>query len=620
MNKDLIYKLNKILTVIAATFLCIFIAGLDIAVSNSAIINYNLGIKTYKIVKGDDNDEDTEYFSTDYKDDLDGLNTYVEAVCKEVEGEGLVLLRNDNNALPLPTNAKVSCFAQGSVILNYNTSGSSSTSVTGFPTLKEALEQNSFAVNSALWDRYDTLTTRASEPRRRRLSNFIYKTNEAFWSEVTESAEVVNSFSQYGDAAIVVFARNSGEGVDISTIDSDGEKGDYLSISPNEETLLKELTALKKNGTFARIIMLLNYAVPMELDFLFRDDIDVDACLWIGNLGKTGVYAVAEALSGKIAPSGRLSDTFCRNNFSSPAMAYWALNSNKSFAQRYSNYNNYVPNDNTLKSMIPLNTTQRYYGIYVEGIYVGYRYYETRYEDKVLGTQGAGNYDYWKDVAYPFGYGISYTDFAYSDYAVTENSDDTFTVSVKVTNTGEQYTSKEVVQIYLQKPYDAVYDNANGIGKAAVELVGFAKTGKLQPGAAEVVTVKVDKEMFKSYDSQGNKTYILSKGKYYLAVGKNAHDALNNILVAKEKTGMDAPGNAQHTKMVWDNLALDAVKYSKSIETGKPITNQLDFIDINRYTNKGANSINYVSRSNWMGTWPTQSVALSVANDDMFSI
>ena len=214
-------------------------------------------------------------------------------------------------------------------------------------------------------------------------------------------------------------------------------------------------------------------------------------------------------------PSGRLTDTYTRDNFSSPAMASWVLNPNGIFAQPYAN-----------ATEMNLNSSQQYYGVYVEGIYVGYRYYETRYEDYVIGRDQSGEYDY-SVVAFPFGHGLSYTTFTYSDMKVTRQADsDSYVVTLTVTNTGSA-AGREPVQIYLQKPYIE-----GGLEKASVELAGFTKTKLLQPGESETVRVTVNGEFFRTYDAVDAQTYVLDPGDYYLAAGYNAHDALNNIPVS----------------------------------------------------------------------------------------
>ena len=235
-----------------------------------------------------------------------------------------------------------------------------------------------------------------------------------------------------------------------------------------------------------------------------------------------------------------------------------------------------------------------------------------------MGTGEAGDYDYKSDVAYPFGYGLSYTEFSYSDFSVTDNGDDTYTVNVTVTNDGDTYTGKEVVQVYLQKPYIQ-----GGVEKASVELVGYAKTQPLAPKASQPVSITVEKYSFKSYDSDTAKTYILDEGDYYLTVAKNAHDAVNNILAEKGYTTentdgkMDKDGDSELVDVAWHNSAYDKTTYAKSIYTGETITNQFDFADVNLYEGSGDNSVTYVSRNDWTGTFPTEKVVLSVATEKM---
>lgn len=598
-------KLGEILMVCSTSLLAVVLALSTAGAQNASIINSTLGVETtrWETVDDDGEEVDSEYYKATYSSE-DALKADYEALCEEVEAEGIVLLKNDNDALPLSKGSKVSLFGQGAVNFNYNTTGSSSTgSTSSYATLKEALEYNSrLTVNPTLWDFYNGS---AYSSYGRSYSTSGYVVNEAPYSIYTN--DVKNSYITYGDAAIVVLSRDSGEGSDSTTNGSDGLDGSYLSITENEKELLEELTSLK-GTTFDSIVVILNTALDIQLDFLEYDGIDVDACLWVGNTGSHGAYAIGAVLTGDVNPSGRATDTYLNDNFSSPAMASWAYNTNKKFTQSYSNYKDY--------SFI--NTTNRYYGVYVEGIYVGYRYYETRYEDYVMGTENVGDYDYSADVAYSFGYGLSYSEFTYSDYTVTEN-DDTYTVSVTVTNTSD-VAGKEVVQIYLQKPYTD-YDKQNGVEKASVELVGYAKTAELAAGASQTVEIEVEKEQFKTYDSNGAETYILDAGTYYLTAAKNAHDATNNILAAKGYTTaggkMDYDGNADLVEVALEQEYLDTSIYSTSTETGEEITNQFDFCDVNRYEGSGSNSVTYVSRSDWTGTFPATNVSLSIATDQM---
>jgi beta-glucosidase len=238
--------------------------------------------------------------------------------------------------------------------------------------------------------------------------------------------------------------------------------------------------------------------------------------------------------------------------------------------------------------------------VYAEGVYVGYRYYETRYEDVVLGTGNAGDFDYATQVQYPFGHGVSYSTFDWSDYTVTEG-DDAFEVAVTVTNSGD-VAGKDVVQVYLQQPYSDE-DRANGVEKPAVELAGYAKTGSLEPGASETVTVEVPRELMRSYDADGAGTYVVGAGDYYLAAGTDAHVALNNILAAKGFTTADGMTDDGDPAFVHDVAVAetDATTYAVSAETGTEVTNQFAHADLRTYDE----DFTYLSRSDWTGTWPT---------------
>ena len=219
---------------------------------------------------------------------------------------------------------------------------------------------------------------------------------------------------------------------------------------------------------FDTVVLVLNSNNTLELGFL--DDpayANVKACLWCGGVGQEGIYAIGKALAGEVNPSGRLVDTYAYDSLSAPSAA---------------NLGDYSITNSTV-------TNGGKYLVYAEGIYVGYRYYETRYEDAVLGQGNAGDYDYSTTVQFPFGHGLSYTRFDWSDYQVKEGEDG-FEVSVTVTNAGDR-AGKDVVQVYMQSPYTD-YDRTNGVEKSAVELVGFAKTALLEPDKSETVTVTVE--------------------------------------------------------------------------------------------------------------------------------
>jgi beta-glucosidase len=610
-------------------------------VINGAIVVFNneihsfLGTVDYVEVQVEPEEGETEKFINwpQFKT-AEEIEAYYRAINEEVQAEGLVLLKNDNNALPLAPNSNVSFALSGSGTIFFATHGPGVRRQGELVDLYEALKnETTLNINDEI---YNFLKNGGEGQTNRGIKNGVFRTDEPSWSTY-RTAGISDEYSSHGGTVIAVITRESGEGVDISWNNSDGIDGSYLTLTNNELQILEQLALKKTLGEIDKIVVLINSAVTLQCDFLFNDNYGVDAAIWIGLPGATGMNAVAKALIGEVNPSGRLSDTFLNDNFSSPAAMYWR--ENDGFSSEYTN-----------SSELLLNNSQKYYGVYVEGVYVGYRYFETRYEDYVLKSASVGEYDYYHDVAYPFGYGLSYTDFEYSGLTITEEKDTNnqttaFNVSVTVTNTGDT-AGKEVVQIYLQKPYSD-YTRMFGIEVPSVELVGFGKTSLLEPGESETLSatladevnmerMKVAFEQFRMYDSQNAQTYILNKGDYYLTVAKNSHDAINNILAAKGYTtgnsDMDAEGNAALAKKVLTQLSVDDEIFSEAsarpfespntlsdTTEGTKIINQLDFMDPNRFsgvTNDSTDNgdVVYVSRNNWLGTLPSGKTNLSLTN------
>lgn len=601
-------KLFRTLTVIFLSFTVFFSVATEVAYKYESTLNAQFNTTSFKKVNPDGvKDDECIYYESDYKNSEE-VTKYGKSVSYEAEAEGMVMLKNKNSVLPLANGASVSTVLQNAVSFSYGSSGSGKIDSSKYTDLKTALEGVGLKVNETLWNFYSANQAEQGVTYDRK-NNPIYQVKTLPWSSYTD--EVKNSVSTMGGTAVVVVGRVGGEGEDVSTKNSDGYDGSYLALTKEEIEILAKLTEFKKAGKLDGIVVLLNTAFAMETSFL-KDDrtfnidgtnftIDVDSCLWIGNVGIGGIFAVADALVGKVNPSGRLTDTYVNDNFAAPATASWAnQNASGTFAKTYTGGES-------------LDGSQQKYGVYVEGIYVGYRYFETRYEDIVLKRANVGEYDYNAAVSRPFGYGLSYTTFEYSDYSVTKTESGDYEAAITVKNTGE-VAGKEVVQIYLQKPYTA-YDVQNKVEKASVELVGFAKTKELAPGKPETLKIKIEKESFKTYDANGYKTYILEEGEYYLAVGTSAHSAVNNILAKKGKTtadGMTEDGNANFAVKVGEDITLDTVTYSTSKETNEKITNKLDFADINKYDGRGENSVTYLSRNDWNGTFPKDVISLTV--------
>lgn len=532
-------------------------------------------------------DESAQYYTSDF-DSVEDMITYGEELCQQVEAEGAALLMNENQALPLDEGAKVSTFSNSSVNIVYGGTGSGNIDASSAETWKGALEKSGFSVNETLWDFYDTGDGAAyKSDRGGTVTTAGATTSEVPWSAYTD--EVKKSVSDYGDAALVMISRVGGEGAD-ATYDG----ANYLALDDNEKEMLSNLAQMKKDGTVKKIVLLINSANALQVDFLKDNEYDIDAALWIGDVGISGITAVADILAGKVNPSGSLVDTYCYDNYSSPAMANFT-------PIQYEGYE---------EGLIP--DTADTYMIYQEGIYVGYKYYETRYEDKVMGSGNAGDYVYSDNVAFPFGYGLSYTTFEYSNYSVSyDETSHKYHINVTVTNTGDTYAGKETVQIYVQSPY-TTYDIENQVEKASVSLCGFGKTHELAPGESQALEIVVDGADIASYDAYGAETYILDAGTYYFTAATDAHNAINNILAAKgysEANGMDGAGNAALVGS-WNNPTLDTTTYSVSAN-GTGITNQLSDSDLNLYEGSDQ-KVTYLSRSDWEGTWPSEKVKIAL--------
>lgn len=540
--------------------------------------------------KLENEDPEAIYYENDFETEEERNAVGYELV-KQVEAEGAALLMNANGALPLAEGSKVSLFSTSTVNLVYGGTGSANVDASKALDLRTACEMSGLSVNTTLWDFYKT-GDGAQYVRNNGGFSGGETINEAPWSAYTD--EVLASVEEYNDAAVVVLSRVGGEGAD-----SEYQTANYLALDDTEREMLAELKNLKDAGKLKKIIVLLNTSNALQLDFLQNDAYGVDAVLWIGGVGIAGTDAVADILAGKTNPSGSLVDTYCYNNYSSLAM--------KNFTPvTYAGYE---------EGLIPENAST--YMIYQEGIYVGYKYYETRYEDYVMGTGNAGEYAYGDDVAFAFGHGLSYTDFEYSDVSVSyDAAAGTYTMNVTVTNTGD-LPGKETVQAYVSSPYTQ-YDIDNKVEKASVSLVGFAKTEILEPGTSETLAIEIDGDYVASYDAYGAKTYILDEGDYLFAAATDAHDAANNVLAAKgftpENTDgrMDAEGNADLVA-VWNNPELDTTTYAVS-DNGTAITNQLEGADPN-LNDAVEEEVVFTSRNDWMGTMPSDEALVLTLTD-----
>lgn len=576
------------LAVASGIALTLSVGGTVVTNEWSGYINKYLGISNTKIVTADSNTEDPIHFKSEYDSYTDVMN-YARATAKQVQAEGTVLMTNKNNALPLSKGANVTFLSYATADIALGSSGSGGITPTAErlqDLVKACTNDGKLNINKTVYDfykaKYDAkvgFVEKQGWGGTSLVFRDIKKPTELAASEFTTA--VTDSFADFADAGIFVLSRIGGEGSDLSVQDR------YLALSNEEKSVLEAM----KNGPFKKRIVLVNTFNTPELGFL--DEYNIDACLYIGGPGEMGMDAVTDILVGKTVPSGKLADTYAYDSTSSPAM------------QNFGDFT--FANAESI-----VNSDSRKYLMYNEGIYVGYRYYETRYEDAVLGrynaTSAAGAFmdDVWsygKEVQFPFGYGLSYATFTQEiTSADVDWSDKSASFTVKVTNTSDTYTGKDVVEIYAQAPYIE-----GGVEKSAVQLCGFAKTDDIEPGATESVTVNVELRDIASYDYESNKTFILEKGDYYFAVGNGAHDALNNILeckgvTAEQKARMVGTGDAAKAKK-FTKSDFDKDEYAAAATKGKKrITNQFDNADINTYLD-GNDKIKYLSRRDWNDTW-----------------
>ena len=580
-------------TIILLVFSILLTAAIPVTAYYETMINAALNAQTQKIIPGENS---KIFYWTDYESEEDLVNNDM-AVCRQVEAEGAALLLNKNNARPLAADAKMSLFSQSASDPVLTGTGSAFMATGDAVSLYAAL-QDSFApgcVNQELWKFYKTSGYKRVNAALSGGSPDQYRINEVPWEKYPEALKA--TFPQYGDAAIVVLSRSSGEGADLPN-SLEGLRdymtdGDYLQLCAEERALLDNLMQLKQDGVFKKVIVIFNSSSTLQLDFI--DDYDIDALLWVGNLGLNGIPAVADILAGKVNPSGRIVDTFQKDNHAAPAMQNYD-------AYPYTNAAELGLAAAQNNNASGIDKCNQNYVVYQEGIYVGYRYFETRYEDYVLGRGNAGDYDYDKLVAFPFGSGLSYTTFDYSDFKITDQGS-TILAEVDVTNTGK-VDGKHTVQIYFQSPYTQ-YDIDNGVEKAAVELCGFDKK-EIAAGKTEHFAIEIRKDDLTSYDSNLAKTYIMDAGDYYFTVASDAHNAVNNILVAKgaDTARMSGTGDAALTA-TWTLDELDSTTYSVSAYTGNAITNLFEDADLNKYAGAEGQTVTYLCRNDWQGTFPT---------------
>lgn len=493
--------MGKIIKTAVSGVLCVALAGGIVAANvlippNASSVQSILGLKSGGI---DNSKAKTEGINMEYgKPGFDTEDALVEdeiALNKQIAAEGIVLLKNDEGRMPYSTDTTFSFVSHSAV----SYIGGNKVD------MKTAFEDAGFGVNEDLWKFYSEGN---GKDYGLGVGSVSYGDDEDF--SINEcplsvmKAEPGLTDSMKNTVPVFVFSRVAGEGRDMprsmynhTDVEEDKTKT-YLEPDSTELEILQYL-----NDNFDDVVLLLNSSAAVDLSWV-ENYPNIHTVISAPAMGDYGLCSLAEIFSGKVNPSGRTVDTYEVDAMNSPA------------AQNFGDFAYYDENG---------NLTKYNYVSYKEGIYVGYRYYETRYEDKVLGQGNAGDYNYDDAVMYPFGYGLSYTTFDWSDYNTSWDGD-TCTVTVKVTNTGS-VAGKDVVEVYAQSPYTD-YDKANKVEKAAVELVGYAKTSELAPGASENVTVTFKAEDMASYDTYGKGCYVLEKGDYVISINADSHTVLDS--------------------------------------------------------------------------------------------
>lgn len=574
-------------------------------------VNELLGTTTQTITLSDS--EEAYYFKSDYSDPEAlieaeiGLNTRAEA-------EGAVVLKGT----PKIEGTNISVFGMRSEKMQYGGSMGSLIETSQAVRLADALEKSGFSVNPELVSFYEK---KASEyaPLKAASGNCV-DTNEGTSINEIPIKEYMNwsfeAMEEYTDAAIIVFGRDAGEsacfypgqaGVADETEFSNSHTGNILSLSNDERALLNYV----KNQGFAKIIVLLNSACAMEIEELKTDDA-VDSIIWIGNPGCYGTYGIAQLLNGTVLPSGHLTDTYAVNSALAPAMR---------------DYGAYVfENADEIETTSTNALRARWYLAEEESIYIGYKYYETRYYDTVAGwgnasvaltgetVDGGDVWDYDREVSYSFGYGIEGSVFHEEivDTDIDWSGETESSVTVQVTNTGDK-AAKHVVQLYVSLPYTE-YDRQNGIEKAAIQLIGYGKTGEkdeksfedvelLEAGMSEEVTITFNAFDLYSYDTgyihdgvEG--AWLLEAGDYYFATGNGAHDAVQAVLCMtyEEKMESVTPTGTVLLLEVPEERAITEMN-------GTVVQNRLEDGELNSYD--CGTEVTYLSRNDWAGTFPT---------------
>ncbi len=458
----------------------------------------------------------------------DETSEEAKALCTEIAEEGIVLLKNDASTLPLASGAKVNVFGWSSTNPVYGGTGSGALS-DAYPTTTflDGLTEAGIEYNTDLTDFYTSWRdTRPSVGMMGQDWTIPEPT-------IDEYGDLFESAKSYSDTAIFFIARSGGEGADLpqsydgeetlaeggmfgstgvrysdQADDLDASKS-YLELSNRETALLNQVTS-----DYDNVIVIVNSANAMELGFV-NDYSQIKSVIYCPGTGQTGFVGLGEILAGQVNPSGKTADTFVADLLATPTANNFG-DFDYTNADEFAYENMFAENGMATPTFVN----------YVEGIYVGYRYYETAAAEAEAGNM---EFDYDSTVVYPFGYGLSYTTFS-QEMGPISNDGTTVSFDVTVTNTGD-VAGKDVVEVYYNPPY-----TNGGIEKSAANLIAFEKTATLEPGASEVVSISFALEDMASYDTYGAGCYVLEAGDYQISINSDSHNKIASDVVTVADT------------------------------------------------------------------------------------
>jgi len=455
----------------------------------------------------------------------EAARTHGEEVAEMISDEGIVLLKNEGNLLPL-RDPRLNVFGFQALNFRLGGGGSGGSDQSRSVDFYQGLSNAGIQYNPDLYDLYISDESQLMEERSTGVGQvvdmFLGKEfpNEPSIDYLTE--DLIEQARAYSPNALIVLASSSVEAADAEL--------DQLKLSENELALIEKVAA-----NFDNVIIVINAGNALELGFLDENP-SLKAALWVGTPGSKGANSLGKVLAGEVNPSGRLVDTYAYDVSRNPGSV---------------NFGDY--DYTNIDGMSFLN--------YQEGIYIGYRFYETFYKDDEAGYQ--------KAVQFPFGYGLSYTDFAW-EIAQHSFDEEKISLDINVTNTGKM-AGKDVVEVYFSAPY-----YSGSIEKSAIELAGYAKTNLLEPGQSETITISFPTRDMSSYDMNVEQAYVLDAGEYQILVRRDVHTPVETLSYQVENT----------------------IVYGEDEATGTEIANQFD------YANGG---LTYLSRNDWDGTYPSRS-------------